>query len=169
MDDGTRTAVRVGIVFFVALALLSAVAVWLATRGERPDAALSARIAQVAAGPDGSELRLSDVTDFDWDRAHVFGCYTTEQEIDAELGFRWRAAAVEDIGSYDSVALLVFVADGRVVRHVLHPRRDGDLTPLDGAGPFTPETAVFVVRLRDQGPGAPAWRELRTRDDPDGR
>lgn len=34
-------------------------------------------------------MRISTLTDFEWDRLHVFTPYTSWQDVEAELGFPW--------------------------------------------------------------------------------
>ena len=54
------------------------------------------------------EFRLSELTDFEWDRAFIFPAGTTRQEIETKL----HASFPQQV---DTMPLLVFMEDGRVV------------------------------------------------------
>lgn len=115
------------------------------------DASLGDRItATVEKGP-GTKLVMADLTDFDWQKLYVFTPYTTQKQIDRTLGFEWHDT--EGIELNDTMTLLAFVDDGKVVSHVAQPADKGDFSGLS-EGPWTPESAVFVVADdRDAGLG----------------
>lgn len=126
------------------------------------DSDLERRIAaEVAKGRD-TELRMRELTEFQWDRMHVFGPYSSPDHIERELGFAWLPAASTGITDNDGISLLVFVRNDAVVRHVTQPR-----TPCDFAGAstgrYSPETAVFRATPRWDGAFimVPARREER--------
>jgi hypothetical protein len=86
------------------------------------------------------------VTDFDWDRGHVFPPYMGPDEIEHELGFDWGGAGDSASGQSDAFYLLVFVNGGQVARAFDHEIGDGDLACM--AHPFvegglTPSEAVL--------------------------
>src|SRR5687768_5615059 len=87
----------------------------------RSDRALERRIAAEARKGSGTVVRLASLTGFSWERLHVFGPYSPQDHIDRELGFSWPEAARTGIAEDDSIALLVFVNRGAVVRHVVQP------------------------------------------------
>jgi hypothetical protein len=80
----------------------------------------------------GRPFRLSSVTSFDWDRFYVFPPSTTPSRINRTLGFEWEQADDSNIGSDDSINLLVFVRQRDVVRAFDHQRDKGDLRCLGG-------------------------------------
>jgi hypothetical protein len=84
------------------------------------------------ASETGRPFRLSAVTSFDWDRFYVFPPNTTPERINRTLGFEWEQADHSNIGSSDSITLLVFVRDGEVTRAFDHDRGRGDLICLSG-------------------------------------
>lgn len=145
----------------LAIAVMAALTFLQASGVPTADGALSDRFAAAAQAPEGSVMRVADLTDYGWDRMHVFGPYSTPQDIYAELGVDWSSSAIDAIQDNDGVTLVVFVEGDAVVGHVLHSRRHGDLAELDEAGPFTPDTAVFEVRVEDQGE---PWRVFRPAD-----
>jgi hypothetical protein len=97
--------------------------------------------------PSPKILSLKDVTDFDWDEVYVFNPYTTHEEIESQLGFKWSDGDRIDLGSRDDINLLVFVKDNRVVQYLEVPRGRGDfiLSSDDVAG-LSPQQAKFEVR-----------------------
>jgi hypothetical protein len=84
------------------------------------------------ASETGRPFRLAAVTPFEWDRFYVFPPNSTPERINRTLGFEWEQADHSNIGSDDSINLLVFVRDGDVVRAFDHDRGRGDLVCLSG-------------------------------------
>lgn len=84
------------------------------------------------ASETGRPFRLAAVTSFEWDRFYVFPPNSTPERINRTLGFEWEQADHSNIGSDDSINLLVFVRDGEVVRAFDHDRGRGDLICLSG-------------------------------------
>jgi hypothetical protein len=85
------------------------------------------------------------VTDFDWDRFHVFGPYMSNDSVDRRLGFDWGKAENSDYRMQEGGSLLVFVRDGDVVHAFDQPDTDGDFACL-GNEPLVPEQAVLRVK-----------------------
>lgn len=84
------------------------------------------------ASETGEPFRLAAVTSFGWDRFHVFPPDSTPERINRTLGFEWDQADHSNIGSDNSINLLVFVRDGEVARAFDHQRDRGDLICLSG-------------------------------------
>ena len=145
-------------VFGVAACLAAVAAVLVWTRGSLADEGLARRIESEARKGAGTVVRLDDLTDFAWDRVHVFDPYASQATIDRGLGFAWPEAKRTGIGDSDGVALLVFVKDGSVVRYV-RQRRMADFAGLGCERGLAPVEAVFVVRPR----GDDAFRMVPTR------
>jgi hypothetical protein len=112
------------------------------------DAALAGAIAEVVQRGDGAVLRMADLTEFPWDRLYVFVPYTTPAQIERELGLPCPWTRRASIESRDDVALLLFVHDGRVTRHLAQRRGKGDFTLLRRAGGYAKDEAVFEVDRR---------------------
>jgi len=121
------------------------------------DNALGGAIARVVQGGGGATLRVADLTDFQWERLYVFAPYTTPAQIDRELGFPCPSTRRANIEARDDVALLLFVEDRRVVRHLAHKRGKGDFSRLHHPGGYAKSEAVFEV---DRSRGWPflVWR-----------
>ena len=77
-----------------------------------PDIELADALRQASA--EGDPL-LAEATDFAWDRVCVFPPYLPKEAVDDTLGMRW---GVVGGGDLDDRNLLVFVDDGRVVKHL---------------------------------------------------
>lgn len=77
-----------------------------------PDIELADELRQAAASGDPM---LAEATGFAWDRVCVFPPYLSKEAVDERLGFRW---GVVGGGDLDDRNLLVFVDDGRVVKHL---------------------------------------------------
>src|SRR5437660_8131334 len=78
------------------------------------DRSLERRIAAEADKGAGTVVHLASLTGFSWDRVHIFAPYTSQDTIDAQLGFAWPEAAATGISDSEGIALLVFVKDGKV-------------------------------------------------------
>ncbi len=114
------------------------------------------RITSAIDGASGTQLRISDLTDFAWEELYVFPPYTSQEQIDRALGFEWSDPS--GISLKDTITLLVFVDDGEVVGWVEPLRFEADFASLSEGSPWTPETALFRVvgvRVMAQSDEAP--------------
>src|SRR6266496_1585478 len=59
---------------------------------------------------------------FAWDRVFVFDCYSSQASVEKALGFKWADFRRTTIDSSDSVVLVVFVQNGKVVDWYEQPR-----------------------------------------------
>jgi hypothetical protein len=106
------------------------------------------------------EVRLKDLTDFSWDRVHIFTSYIAAETIDENLGYAWKPARSIGIYQRDDINLLVFVDAGKVVFYVDHPRHLGDFDGNYRKGGYSPDEAIFrVVEGAKQANGL-AWLHL---------
>ena len=104
-------------------------------------------------------ITIKDYTDFRWDRFHVFGPYTTPEEVHNSLGFSWPEYERTAVRHNDHHDLLVFVSDSRVVEYVEYPREHGDFYKLNNPAGYTAEGAVFEVKIEDRGIPIPVPEE----------
>jgi len=101
-----------------------------------------------------SQFDLARLTPFDWDIAHVFGPYTSEEVVDEALGSRTYSRGIE---MHDSFNLLAFTRDGRVVLTVTVPRGVCDFEYRDKSGQsvqhfkVADKDAIFEVTTRPGG------------------
>jgi hypothetical protein len=112
---------------------------------------LAGRIAAAVAEGDGAVVDFSRLTDFGWDRLHIFLPGTRAEHVTAELGFEW--PAVRDMGllEREHVVLFVFVRGGEVVRVTPFRRYRGDFIGPFSPGGYSPDSAVFHVRAEQGG------------------
>jgi hypothetical protein len=98
-------------------------------------------LAAAAAGK--PHLDMAAVTDFEWDRLHIFGPYTSWEEMEQAAGTSWSTGSLPgdllrrtSIGRYplddDSLQKLVFLLGDKVVLDVTLMRRDLDFTSVLG-------------------------------------
>lgn len=92
-----------------------------------------------------AKVRLKDLTDFTWDKVHLFNPYTSTEKIDEDLGYAWPPA--HSIGLYqrDDISLMVFTNNGKVVSYVEQPRHPVDAKGNYKQGGYNPDEAVFEV------------------------
>lgn len=84
------------------------------------------------------EFNLKPLTDFSWDKAQLFGPYTTKELIEENLGVSYNGQT-GGIEYREDIFLLVFLNDDKVVQYAILERQDGvdfiqekaDLTPYD--------------------------------------
>jgi hypothetical protein len=68
-------------------------------------------------------FNLNPLTDFNWDKAKLFGPYTPQEVIEEHLGVRYgQTGGIED---RDDIFLLVFLDDENVVQYALLDRQNG--------------------------------------------
>ena len=134
---------------FVAVLAVLAVLGGVGACGRDGDQELSARIEKAASGGDDVLVDLAALTAFPWQRLHILEPYMSRARIEKELGFSWRHADRMEMD--DGIALLAFVEDGKVVRHVAHRRDRGDLSDCFRPGGYAPLEAIFRCRREKSG------------------
>ena len=112
-----------------------------------PNASVSAALkSAVSASANGSEIRLSSMTDFKWSFVVAFGPYTSRQAAEDGLGFAWPEFDKFGLEQSDAFSLLVFVSDNKVVRVEQLRRCHPDLSPKVLGRRLSPDSAVFILR-----------------------
>lgn len=99
----------------------------------------------VAAAHRSDAVSLCNLTTEPWERVYLFDCYAAPAQVNTSLGFAYSDSNVEVNQSSEGVNLLLFVAGGRVVVSVLHPRFPVDFYPYAVGYSYTPEDAVFIA------------------------
>lgn len=99
----------------------------------------------VNRGP-GTRVALVDHAAFPWERACVFGAYTSDRDVDAVTGIQGAAKRAYDIRSNDGINVLMFIHEGRIVASVAHRRSLGDFGPEIAGKCYLRAQAVFLVR-----------------------
>ena len=96
----------------------------------------------------GEPFRLSSVTDFEWDRAHVVPPYASAEAVNRELGFHWEDAEGAAPRT-DARSLIVFVSRGEVIEAFEHDVEGGDLACLTSSvlrRGMTPERDLLATK-----------------------
>lgn len=94
-------------------------------------------------------MRISELTQFQWQKLYIFGPYTSNEEIAKTLGFEWSEVSSTNIDYDESINLLIFVADTKVVHSLELPRSCGDFQRNVS---YTPEEANFII-IKEEGNG----------------
>jgi len=105
-----------------------------------------------------ASLELLPITDFDWDTMYIFGPYTSSASINTQLGYPWidtKSIIFIDkktsISTRDDRNLLVFMKNNRVVFNIDLLRSIGDFEQDPSSTMFSPASAVFQVKKRNDG------------------
>jgi hypothetical protein len=85
---------------------------------------------------------------FDWDRMYVIAPYGDRGQIEDVLGFPWPDADKSRIGTEDTVNLVIFVKDGKVVSWYDQPTTV-DLAAIAKGSAYYRTDAKFNVRYQD--------------------
>jgi len=121
---------------------------------------LDAAVVKERSNDNVSDIRLKELTDFAWDRVHIFNPYTTNEKIDTDLDNAWRSAGQTSIDTLDNIILLIFTNKGKVVFYIDLPRYPVDLRGNYKQGGYSPDEAIFkVVKGAKQDNGHP-WLHL---------
>lgn len=109
------------------------------------------RTAAVSGARDSRPVRLSSVTDFEWDRVEVLVDYEPEgASTDCPFGWDWSREHRERLIAADRLTVIVFLKDGRLVDYVEVSRDEVDFAGIDN--PYTPESALFAAAPSPQDP-----------------
>ena len=95
-----------------------------------------------------STIKLSEITDFKWEKAFLFGPYTPDSDIQQTLGFEWPDVKKFGLSSSDTFWLLVFTEGKKVVRAEEIRMTDAVFTKNTLDRGFSPSQAVFSVEGR---------------------
>lgn len=111
--------------------------------GRGQAASTQARL-ELSVDSSAAAFDFADDPAFAWDRMHVFSCYSTRETVERSLGFLWRDFGNTTIESSDSVILVVFVQNGRVVGWYEQPRSI-DLDRLANQRGYSRSEALFDI------------------------
>ncbi|KZE69051.1 hypothetical protein AWM68_01940 [Fictibacillus phosphorivorans] len=92
---------------------------------------------------DEGKLNLNKIAEFEWDEAHLFPPYTSQSEINKQLGFTFKDPS--GMKSRDDIFLLLFLDNHKVVQYVEVSREYGELIPKNHQ-PVTPSSSSFKVK-----------------------
>jgi hypothetical protein len=99
-----------------------------------------------------TQIKMADLTDFTWDKMHIFTPYTPQATVDRALGFEWKEYQSLGINSTDSSDLLVFVVhnmgNGQVVKFAKYPRLHSSFRQVANGYGYSPDQAIFTVSTK---------------------
>jgi hypothetical protein len=107
------------------------------------------------------ELRLRDLTDFQWDNLLILTPYTQIDRI--EKKYQIDLSQVQDlgIGSRDGITQLIFFLNKKAVRTIAYPRYPGDFAQR-GPEMISIDSAIFAIIVTDRETvGGDKWIELK--------
>jgi hypothetical protein len=112
---------------------------------------VSASIGGAVQEGTGTRLALADHATFAWEKVCIVGPYTSDDQVDAITGIPGAAAHAFDVRSSDTIDVLMFIDQRRIVLSIEHQRNRGDFgTELLGRC-YPRAQAVFSVRDRPAG------------------
>lgn len=76
---------------------------------------LEESIYSIVEDKNNSDIHLTSLTDFDWDKAFLFEPYSTQKSINEQLGIDYEDPS--KIGIRDDIYLLIFLNEGKVVHY----------------------------------------------------
>jgi len=90
-------------------------------------------------------LRISDLTDYDWDRVCLCCPYASETSIESVLGFKWSSANTRNLEMGKTFHVLLFVKDDKVIREARLGRDLADFKVTNSVCVFLRGEDSFVV------------------------
>jgi hypothetical protein len=90
------------------------------------DSSISEKISAQVHASSTAPLDFTLIGPNGWERVCVFGPYTTNDLVEADLGFKWDSDAQSSISVDDGINLIVFTQGKKVLAFVDHKRRGGD-------------------------------------------
>jgi hypothetical protein len=117
----------------------------------QPSMQLSRVLRNCSSQADGSIDDFSDITPFRWQRMFVVSPYTSHQQIESSLGFKWPAVTSTSINSNDGVNLLVFTYDNKVACWLEHSRDSGDFEPANDVQVYDANDSDFELDVDPTG------------------
>ncbi|SFL90669.1 hypothetical protein SAMN04487943_10535 [Gracilibacillus orientalis] len=125
---------------FVLLLLLL---VWCSQRDVQQNTDLEESIYSVVGDKNKSEISIKTLTSFDWDKALLFTPYSTQENIEEQLGADFKDPSNIDIR--DDIYLLVFLNKDKVVQYVEIARQGADFS-MGEKGYLTPSEDVIRIK-----------------------
>ncbi|MEK3727564.1 hypothetical protein [Lysinibacillus sp. FSL W8-0953] len=105
------------------------------------DTLLAKNIMEQANG--GSKIvSLNQLTTFDWEKAQVYGPYTTRDAIEVTMDIQFKGST-SGIDVREDIFLLVFAKEGHAIKTAVLYRKVGDYTTKGGM--LTPENDLLYI------------------------
>ncbi len=78
----------------------------------------------------GDTVNFSEATSLKFDKVCIFGPYSSNADVSEILGFDWDIESRTNISSSDSVNIIVFTKNKKVIEYTAHPRNKNDFYKL---------------------------------------
>ena len=79
----------------------------------------------------GDTVNFSKATSLKFDKVCIFGPYSSNADASEILGFDWDIESKTNITSSDSVNIIVFTKNKKMIEYVAHPRNKNDFHKLN--------------------------------------
>lgn len=89
-----------------------------------------------------SKISITELTDFEWDKAYLFEPYISEEEMEQEIGVNFKDQS--NIYTRDDISLLLFLKNGEVVHYAELKRWEADFS-IGGEAYLTPDRDLLII------------------------
>ncbi|MBX8943423.1 MULTISPECIES: hypothetical protein [Lysinibacillus] len=87
-------------------------------------------------------VSLNKLTDFDWEKAQIFGPYTTKDTIEETMDIQFRGST-SGLDVREDIFLLVFAKEGHAIKTAVLYRNIGDYSTKNGM--LTPDNDLLSI------------------------
>ncbi|WP_155591487.1 hypothetical protein [Lysinibacillus cavernae] len=94
------------------------------------------------ANSGSTAVSLNQLTTFDWEKAQVYGPYTTRDVIEKTMDIQFKGST-SGIDVREDIFLLVFAKEGHAIKTAVLYRKVGDYTTKGGM--LTPESDLLYI------------------------
>ena len=105
-----------------------------------------------------SVIDLGKVEPSAWDRVCFISPYASNESTERTLGFKWDSENLSSVGGDDTIYLIVFIKDNKVIAFTDHSRGKGDFSELKQGCLL--RTQAILKKKRD----ASGWVQLVERE-----
>lgn len=109
---------------------------------------VSSAIAKEILYGQGTIIDVAKLTDFEWDKVHIFSPYFNKNNIHKIVGKKFLKQEEIPRGVSEGDTLFVFLKNKKVIHYFYHPRNKGDFSGIGNQNWFSPNNAKFKV-IRD--------------------
>lgn len=106
------------------------------------DTVLAMKILEQAENGE-TEISLSPLTDFEWEKALVYGPYTTVDVIEESLDIEFKGST-NGIDFREDIFLLVFAKGNHAIKTAVLSRKAGDYYEKNGT--LTPKNDILIIK-----------------------
>ncbi len=96
-------------------------------------------------------LDIAKLTDFEWDKLYVVRPYERLNKFIEKNDLILNGKIETQIEVDESVCLLLFVGENKILSYIEYPRVEGDFSYEDDEISFVKEDSVFYIKLSENG------------------